>query len=119
MGVSIDLSGLKLTGNAKMLNDVSITGDADADIKVKNSELGDDVALLERLEIGTLFDKLQEELRNMDPASAEYHSLKQIVEMKDSTPSSIMAVLKEHLFAFSHGVLQQVVADNIAHHLYK
>ena len=86
MGVSIDLSGLKVKGNARVMNDVKITG----------------------------YDEVQRQLRNLDPSSAEYRSLKQIVEMKNTAPQSIMNALKKHLADFSQGVLSNVVAAYIS-----
>ena len=52
MGVSIDLSGLKVRGNARVMNDVKITGYEDAKIRAENTEIDGNVEFLERLEIG-------------------------------------------------------------------
>lgn len=117
MGASINLSGLKIKGNAQMLNDVKIIGHENTKIKVENTEVEGDVKLLERLEIGPVIDELQKELRSMDPSSAEYCSLQKIVKMKDTTPQGIIAALKRHLGTFSQGVLSNVVATCISKHL--
>ena len=77
MGVSIDLSGLKVKGNARVMNDVKITGYEDAKIRAENTEIDGNVEFLERLEIGPVLDEVQRQLRNLDPSSAEYRSLKQ------------------------------------------
>ena len=106
MGVSIDLSGLKVKGNARVMNDVKITGYEDAKIRAENTEIDGNVEFLERLEIGPVLDEVQRQLRNLDPSSAEYRSLKQIVEMKNTAPQSIMNALKKHLADFSQGVLK-------------
>ena len=112
MGVSIDLSGLKVRGNARVMNDVKITGYEDAKIRAENTEIDGNVEFLERLEIGPVLDEVQRQLRNLDPA--EYRSLKQIVEMKNTAPQSIMNALKKHLADFSQGVLSNVVAAYIS-----
>lgn len=114
MGVSIDLSGLKVRGNARVMNDVKITGYEDAKIRAENTEIDGNVKFLERLEIGPVLDEVQRQLRNLDPSSAEYRSLKQIVEMKNTAPQSIMNALKKHLADFSQGVLSNVVAAYIS-----
>ena len=46
MGVSIDLSGLKVRGNARVMNDVKITGYEDAKIRAENTEIGGNVEFL-------------------------------------------------------------------------
>lgn len=43
MGVSIDLSGLKVRGNARVMNDVKITGYEDAKIRAENTEIDGNV----------------------------------------------------------------------------
>ena len=59
MGVSIDLSGLKVKGNARVMNDVKITGYEDAKIRAENTEIDGNVEFLERLEIGPVLDEVQ------------------------------------------------------------
>lgn len=117
MGASIKLSGLKIKGNAQMLNDVKIIGHENPKIEVENTEVEGDVKLLERLEIGSVIDELQKELRSMDASSAEYRSLQQIIKMKDTAPQSIITALKRHLGTFSQGVLSNVVAACISKNL--
>ena len=65
MGVSIDLSGLKVRGNARVMNDVKITGYEDAKIRAENTEIDGNVEFLERLEIGPVLDEVQRQLRNL------------------------------------------------------
>lgn len=95
------------------MNDVKITGYEDAKIRAENTEI-DGNGVFERLEIGPVLDEVQRQLRNLDPSSAEYRSLKQIVEMKNTAPQSIMNALKKHLADFSQGVLSNVVAAYIS-----
>ena len=80
-----------------------------------NSERKEQTILTVQMNSGvSYFFKVQRQLRNLDPSSAEYRSLKQIVEMKNTAPQSIMNALKKHLADFSQGVLSNVVAVYIS-----
>jgi len=111
MGVEINLSGLKISDNAKVLNNATIKNNDDICIQLHNSEIFGEAIVLDNLEISPVLEELKQELQSMNQNSKEYSEIQKILKVQQWSKKSFVKCITKHLGEFSQGVLASVVAN--------
>lgn len=111
MGISINLTNIKLSDESRMMNNMKVCERADVDLKADKIELSGKAVMLENLEMQPFLKQLQNEWSQMDIHSAEYKSIEQILKMSDKSKTRILPVIAKHIARFSEGILVNVISD--------
>ncbi len=82
MGIEINLSGLKVSGEARILNDASIKNSNNVNIKLHDSEVGEEAVILDNLKIDPILEELRRRIPQMDKNVDEYSAVQEILEVK-------------------------------------
>lgn len=110
MGIEIELSGLKVSGNAEIMDNAKIRKSKDVDITVRDTDIGENAKVLNNLEIDPLLDELMRESQKMDKRSPEYLSIQKILNVKGWNRDDLVGCVLKHIGEFSQGVLASIVA---------
>lgn len=110
MGCKIDISGLKVGGDAEILDRVEIGEVDNIDINVKNLNVDGKMTLLNDLQINTLIAELREKSLSMDKNSKEYVGIQEILRKKKWNKADFIKQIGRHMASFSEGVLASIVA---------
>jgi len=109
--MNIEFSNCNIRGDAQVMNGTKVNSSDAGDIKFTNTEIMDNAKVLENLEIGSFFESLQSEILEMDQNSVEYPELRKFLGMERTNKKAILQKIGEHLFAFSEGVLSNIVSN--------
>lgn len=113
MGINIDMSNMIIGGNAKILNDASLIG-GDVNVKMSSMHIDGDALLMQGFVVNDFYAQLNEKINNMNTDSPEYKSIKRILQIPQSDKKLIAKEVTKHIYTFSKGVLENVLANYIS-----
>ena len=111
MGIEINLSGMKIGDNVRLLNDASIRGDGEVSLRLESLELSGQAAILDNLQIDSVLEELGKRVLQMDKDSDEYLRIQEILKRKQWKKENFINCVLKHVSDFSQGVLASVVAN--------
>ena len=111
MSVQIKITGSKIGGSAKLLNNVTVTGHEDPDVTVENTDILDNAEVLNGLNIEDVVERLKSEIENVDHQSREYKELQQILNTSRGNKEETVKWIARHIGRFSEGVLVNIVSE--------
>ena len=111
MAIQIEISNSKISGNAKLLNNVNIKGTSDAQIKVTELDMDGNASVLEDIEVSKVIEKLSTRIQELDRNSIEYKELQKILNTDVSRKDEIKKKMVTHLVDFSKGILASIIAN--------
>lgn len=112
MNMNVQLEGVKVHDEGKVLKGVGIKGNGDLDIKVKNLEVTDKAEVLTDLEIEEVLKKAESALQDLAPCTPEYSSISEIVQTgKQKNRAELIKKIGKHMGTFAEGILQNVISD--------
>lgn len=115
MDVKIQLNGVKVKDEAKILTGAKIRGNGKCNIQAENIEISGNAELLTDMELEEVMEKAKAALQELDPSSTEYTSLNQIIqEGRSENKRDILRKIGMHIGIFTEGVLQNVIADIVS-----
>lgn len=113
MGIEINVSGLNVSGNAEVMDNVKIRNGDEIHIRLQNADIGDSAKVLNNLEIDPLLEELTLRAQNMDEESPEYSAIKKILGVKKWNKADFIGCVMKHIGDFSQGVLASIVAAHL------
>lgn len=111
MGIKISMTGSKLSGNARVLNNATINANVDADIDLSDMVVEDQAVLLEGLRMDTFMEELQEQASLMDTRSSEYRDIQVILNQRTMGREAVVQRIMSHIKEYSQGVLAKVIVE--------
>jgi hypothetical protein len=117
MAIEINMQNIKVGGNARVFNNASIKGNTDAKIDLSNAKIDGTAVLLENFKMDSFFEELHQKAGSMDQSSAEYQSIRQILQVPEKDKKTIAQMVTKHIASFSQGVLENVLAGYINKYL--
>ena len=114
MGIEIDLSGAKISENARVLNYTKVKGSNDVHIDLHSSEISGQTKVLEKLEISSVLNTLEDASATMDRNSSEYLEIQKLLKVRNWNKKDFIIRITKHLGEFSQGVLASIVANWLA-----
>ena len=114
MAIQIEISNSKISGNAKLLNNVNIKGTSDAQIKVNELDMEGKASVLENIEISEVMKSLSNRIQEIDRNSIEYRELQKILNTDMARKDEIKKKMATHLVDFSKGILASIIANFIS-----
>ena len=113
MGIEIDLSGAEIGGNVDLLNHTTVKGSNDVRIDLHSSKISGQANVLEKLEISSVLNTLEDRSAFMDRNSDEYMEIQKLLKVKNWNDHDLIKRITKHLGEFSQGVLASIVANLI------
>lgn len=113
MAINIDMSNINIGGNAKILNNASLSG-GDVKINMNGMKVDGDAVLMEGFVVNDFYTELNNKVEQMDTDSLEYKSIKRILQIPESNKRLLSKEITKHLYDFSKGVLQNVLANYLS-----
>ena len=89
MAIEINMQNIKVGGNARVFNNASIKGNTDAKIDLSNAKIDGTAVLLENFKMDSFFEELHQKAGSMDQSSAEYQSIRQILQVPEKDKKTI------------------------------
>ena len=80
MNIKVQLDGVKVYNDAKVLTGVKIRSGGDLEIKARNLEVTDKAEVLTDMEIEEVLKRAESALQELEPCTPEYSSLSRIVQ---------------------------------------
>lgn len=111
MGIEINLSNMRINGDAEILNRATISENKDIGIKLNNLEVNGKAVVFDDLKINSILDELNASLQRMDKNSDEYCKIQDMLQEKQWNEKKFVKCVKEHVSNFSQGVLASIVAN--------
>lgn len=113
VGIKINMSGVKIGGNADVMNGISINGNVESQIDMNKAEIGGNIRVLNDAEIHTVLFKLEEQLPFVDRNTNEYAEIQRILNEDHSNQKRVSERIAEHVGNFATGVLANIVSGLI------
>lgn len=110
MSIKINVEDVKMSGEAKALNNIHIIGSENIEIEAKKLELSDSAQLLEHIDV--IAEEVTKEVATMDKNSEEYTELKRITQ-NISNKELLLQQIFNHLKDYSQGVLAKIISGYI------
>ncbi len=112
MGININMEGIKIGGNAEVLNDLIVKGSLDTpvDIVLKNAKIFGHAVVLKNVRIDSVLNELSKEAQAMNTSSSEYLEIQKILGKQKWDVKEFTRCIKNHLVNFSEGVLASILA---------
>ncbi len=105
--IKIEIEGLHVDGDAKLLNHVKIT--EESSISLKDLIINGKIEALNDVDLMAPRAELEKSLHKMSPAEAR--SMQQALRQSQDSSNGFLIKLKEHLLNFANGVAASVVAS--------
>lgn len=115
MEIKIQLDGVRVRDEAKVLTGVKLKGNGKCDIHARNTEVFGKAHLLTDMEIEEVVERAETVLQELSPSSAEYDSLSQVIQVgRKGSRKELLKQIGMHIGVFAQGVLQNIVSDVIS-----
>lgn len=111
MRIEINLSDMRINGDAQILNRATIQGSQDVGIKLNNLEVNGKAVVFDDLKINSILEELNASVQRMDKNSDEYYKIQDMLQEKQWNEKKFIKCVKEHVSNFSQGVLASIVAN--------
>lgn len=112
MNVNVQLEGIKVHDEAKVLKGVGIRGNGDFEIKASNLEVTDKAEVLTDMEIEEVLERAESALQDLAPCTPEYSSINEIVQTgKQKNRAELIKKIGKHMGTFAEGILQNIISD--------
>lgn len=106
MGAVINIKNSKIGGNAKVLNNATIMGQAS--VELDSVTINGNAVVLDNLNIQDFCQEIEKGYVQM--TQEEYASIQRVLRQKDSGREKFLRLLKNHLASFAEGVAASAVA---------
>lgn len=115
MEIKIQLDGVTVRDEAKVLTGVTFKGNGKCDIQARNTEVSGNAQLLTDMEIEEVMERAETVLKDLDPSSVEYASLSQVIQVgRKGSRKELLKKIGMHIGSFTEGVLQNIISDVIS-----
>lgn len=115
MNIKVQLDGVKVYNDAKVLTGVKIRSGGDLEIKARNLEVTDKAEVLTDMEIEEVLKRAESALQELEPCTPEYFSLSRIVQAGNlENRTEFMKKIGKHISIFAGGILQNIISDVIS-----
>lgn len=110
MCLKIQIKNSKFSDDAKVLNDVSIHGRDDVNLKLDYVTVDGRANLMNNLKIAAVVSEIENEMKDMDSSLEEYKAMSKLISKKNSTKEEFFGKVFECLGKFAGGVLEGILS---------
>lgn len=112
MSIEITLDNMKISGNAKVLNNANLKN-GDTVIRLTNLALDSNVEVLQDLNIDSFCSTIQGKMQSMDKSSEEYRQIEKLLNADRKNKPEFSKKLLQHVASFAEGVAVNILSSMI------